>query len=78
MATDLHSVAQVAAVLGASVRHAYNLVAEGALPVVDIGRGGRPKLRIRDDHLQAYIDSRTHTAPQPAHRLNREGGPRTC
>lgn len=66
MATVLHKPAAVAAHLGCSVRHVYNLITAGHLAVIDLGHGRTPKLRIRDDALQTYIDQRTYRAGRTA------------
>jgi excisionase family DNA binding protein len=58
----LHSVAEAAAdILGCSEMHVYRLIAAGELPAVDIAtpEAGRPKTRIRSDHLADYIDRKT-------------------
>lgn len=44
--------------------HVYDLIADGAIPAVDISRPGakRPKTRVSDVALDAYMKRRTRTA----------------
>jgi excisionase family DNA binding protein len=60
----LYTPAEVAERLGCCENYVYTLIASGELPTVDIARPGaqRPKSRVRDDHLAAYIDANTRTA----------------
>lgn len=63
MATQLLSPAHAAGVLDCSPGHVYNLIARGLLRAVEIkAEGKRPKTRIREDDLQAYIDAQTRVA----------------
>lgn len=50
--------------LGCSEMHIYRLVSTGELSAVDISRkgAGKSKTRIREDELDAYIESRTRRA----------------
>jgi excisionase family DNA binding protein len=60
--TQLLSVAAAAGRLDCSAGHVYNLIALGKLRAVEIsGTGKRPKTRVREDDLEAYIDSVTRT-----------------
>lgn len=58
-ATPLYSVSGAAVVLGVSVRTAYRLIEQGALRAIDISESERPRLRVRADDLQHFIDVRT-------------------
>lgn len=59
-APQLLSAAEVAARLGCSRRHVYDLIARGAFTeVVDISDGSRAKSRIAEPVLAAYIAART-------------------
>lgn len=58
----LHSIPETAALLGGcSTMHVYRLIAAGELKAVDIATpgAGRPKTRIRSDHLADYIERKT-------------------
>ncbi len=58
--TQLLSVVEVAERLSCSRGHVLNLVATGGLRAVDLrAKGSRPKTRIRESDLEAWIDSRT-------------------
>ncbi len=58
--TQLLSVVEVAARLGCSRNHVYALIAKGGLQSVDLRASGtKPKTRIREDDLEAFIDART-------------------
>lgn len=52
--------------LGCSEMHVYRLIASGDLRAVDIAQPGsrKPKTRVRDDDLAAYINARTRSAPR--------------
>jgi excisionase family DNA binding protein len=62
--TTLHTPEHAAELLECSENHVRRLIASGALPAVDIAQPGsrRPKTRIRDADLAAYIDASTRTA----------------
>ena len=61
--TQLLSVTEAAERLACSRGHVYNLVAAGALQAVEIkASGSRPKTRIREDELEAFIAGRTARA----------------
>jgi excisionase family DNA binding protein len=52
--------------LGIGRNSVYALVNSGELRVVNVAPAGRrPRLRIRLDDLQAFIDSKTHDPPTP-------------
>ncbi|MFS0883859.1 helix-turn-helix transcriptional regulator [Aeromicrobium sp. 179-A 4D2 NHS] len=59
MINQLLSVAAVAETLGCSRGHVYNLIAAGAFPTVNIGSGTRPKTRVRERDVIAFVDHRT-------------------
>ena len=61
-APKLYSVTEAAELLSCSRDHVYDLISDGALAVVDIGRGCKPKTRVPDTALAAYIKSRTRVA----------------
>ncbi len=50
------TVAEVAAELAVSYSHVYELVYAGRLPHADFGTGNKKFIRIRRDHLDAYLD----------------------
>ncbi|MGH3403797.1 MAG: excisionase family DNA-binding protein [Streptosporangiaceae bacterium] len=54
-------VAEAAARLACSDMHVYRLIAAGELQAVDISQPGsrRSKTRIRSDHVDSYIESKT-------------------
>ena len=70
----LRTIRQAGERLECSSMHIYRLIASGALSAVDIAQPGaqRPKTRIREDDLDAYVESRTRRAgtasgdPRPA------------
>jgi excisionase family DNA binding protein len=59
--TRLLTTTEAGHVLGVSRDSVLRLIRSGGLRVVDVSTGGRPRLRIRDDDLDAWIDA--HTAP---------------
>lgn len=61
--TQLVSVAEAAERLVCSRGHVYNLIAAGALRSVEIKAAGRrPKTRLVEDELEAFIAGRTTRA----------------
>lgn len=63
MATQLLSVTKAAGRLDCSRGHVYNLIATGHLAAVEIkALGTRPKTRVREADLEAYIDQHTRVA----------------
>lgn len=60
----LYTPGEAAERLGCSENHVYRLITAGALRATDIALpgAGRPKTRVRDDDLAAYIESTTRTA----------------
>lgn len=56
------SVAHAAVHLDCSPDHIYRLIADGSLGYLNIGRLGRPKIRIPVAVLDRYITSRLTTA----------------
>lgn len=61
-APRLHTIPQVAELLGCSRWHVYDLIARGELDVVDISTGRRACSRVPDDSLAAYITARRRNA----------------
>lgn len=58
--TQLLSVAEAARRLSCSRGHVYNLFKVGALPCVEIkATGSRPKARVREADLEAFIEARS-------------------
>lgn len=55
--TEVLSTKEVAERLGCSLSHAYRLIADGALPSLDIGRNGRTKTRVPAKSVEAYIQA---------------------
>jgi excisionase family DNA binding protein len=63
MATQLLSVTEAAARLSCSRGHIYNLIAAGGLAAVEIkALGKRPKTRVRESDLEAFIAQHTRVA----------------
>lgn len=64
MTTTLLRVPEVAARLGCSRTHIYELIAEGALDSVNIASESarRPQTRIREADLVNFIEARTRSA----------------
>jgi excisionase family DNA binding protein len=61
--TTLLSPTRVAERLDCSRPHVYGLIAAGRLRAVEIKASGtRPKTRIREDDLEAFINANTRTA----------------
>ncbi len=49
------TVEEVAAELGVSYSHAYQLIRTGRLPHADFGTGNKQLIRVHRDHLDTYI-----------------------
>jgi len=61
--TQLLTVPEAAARLSCSRTHIYRLIAAGELRSVEIKASGtRPKTRVREEDLEAYIDQHTRVA----------------
>ena len=62
--TRLFTIPQAAEQLGVSENHVYRLIASGVLRAVDVRQPGsrRPKTRVREDDLAAFIDAHTRDA----------------
>lgn len=58
---QLLTIPQVAERLGLARSTVYTRIADGDLPVVDVGKG-TSKSRVRSDHLDQYIEKLTRTA----------------
>jgi len=67
-ARSLHTIPEAAGLLRCSENHVYRLIAAGVLPAVDIAVPGarRPKTRVSDEALRAYIGARTRRAADGA------------
>lgn len=61
-ALPLYTVPDSAEALGVSSSFLYQQIRDHNLATVNLGTEERPKLRIRADHLQAYIQERTTEA----------------
>lgn len=62
--TQLLSIPNAAARLDCSASHVYNLIAAGKLRAVEIkATGKRPKTRVREEDLEAFIEAQTREAP---------------
>lgn len=59
-AVRLYSIPEAAEHLGVSDSYVYKRVNAREIRTVELGNGSRPKQRIRQDDLDAFIDSRTH------------------
>jgi excisionase family DNA binding protein len=61
--TEIHllNVSQAAERLGLKVGYVYKIIHAGDLPVVNVGNG-RKMWKIRSDHLDQFIESRTSSA----------------
>lgn len=66
MATRLHSVEVTAELLDLSPATVYRLIAAGDLETCDAAPSGsrRPKTRVSDDAIDAFIRARTRKAKQ--------------
>jgi excisionase family DNA binding protein len=68
MSISLLTIPQVAERLQLDRSTVYRLIESGQLSVVDVSTGrtttgsGKPKSRVRDDVLDAFIESKTRTA----------------
>jgi excisionase family DNA binding protein len=64
VAVSLLTVVHAAKTLCCSTDHAYRLISSGELSAVDIRQPGsvRPKIRVRSDEIDAYIERRTTNA----------------
>lgn len=58
-APQLLTLKEVGARLGISHDSVQRLVVAGGLPVVDVGAGSRPRLRVSESALAAWIAART-------------------
>lgn len=57
--TQLYSTAEAGKILGVTSVTVWRWVNAGRIRAVELGTSDRPKLRIRDDDLQQFIDERT-------------------
>ena len=61
--TQLLTLPQAGERLGCSRTHIYRLIAAGKLRAVEIkALGKRPKTRVREEDLEAFIEAHTRTA----------------
>ncbi len=56
-AVRLYTIPKTGELLGKSRDTVYRMIAARELPAVQITRGSRSMMRVREDALQAYIDS---------------------
>ena len=61
-ALPLYTVADAAEMIGVKPNYFYERIRDGRIATVNLGSEDRPKLRIRADHLQAFIQERTTPA----------------
>ena len=63
-AQTIYTIRGAATYLGCSEMHVYRLIARGLLRAVDISLpdSKRPKTRIREDDMAAYIERQTRSA----------------
>ena len=66
VAPGLRTPKRAAELLECSENHIRRLVASGALTAVDVAQPGarRSKMRIREDHLAAYINACQQVSPE--------------
>ena len=65
-ALPLYTVADAAKAVGVKPNYFYERIRDGRIATVDIGSELKPKLRIRNDTLQAFIQERTTPAVSDA------------
>lgn len=58
-AFPLFTVADAAEMLGVKTTYLYDRIQSGLITAVDLGSAARPKLRLRADTLQQFIQERT-------------------
>ena len=61
-ALPLYTVADAAEALGVSRAYLYERIQDNRIATVDLGTDNKPKLRIRADSLQAFIQELTTPA----------------
>ena len=61
-ALPLYTIADAAEALGVKPNYFYERIRDGRIATVNLGSEERPKLRIRADDLQAFIQERTTPA----------------
>ncbi|WMI32981.1 hypothetical protein SEA_PEGGYLEG03_40 [Arthrobacter phage PeggyLeg03] len=61
-ALPLFTVADAAEMLGVKTTYLYDRIRDGLITAVDLGSEARPKLRLRADTLQQFIQDRTTPA----------------
>jgi excisionase family DNA binding protein len=62
-APQLLSTAEAGERLGVAGITVWRWVRSGKIPAIDIGSPGQPRLRIREDDLQQFIEDRTLDIP---------------
>lgn len=65
-ALPLYTVADAATMLGVKPNYFYERIRDGRIATVNIGSDLKPKLRIRNDTLQGFIDANTTPARSEA------------
>lgn len=58
-ATKLYTTAEAGEILGVTGKTVWVWVNAGRIRAVNLSTGGKPKLRIREDDLQKFIEERT-------------------
>lgn len=64
-ALPLYTVADAAEILGVKPNYLYERIRDNRIATVNLGSEAKPKLRLRADDLQQFIQDRT-TPAQPA------------
>jgi excisionase family DNA binding protein len=58
-ALPLYTVADAAEALGVSLNYMYERIRDNRMATVNLGTDNKPKLRVRADTLQSFIQERT-------------------
>jgi excisionase family DNA binding protein len=66
MALRYLSTAQAAEIVGVSTTTMRTYVDEGRVPYTDIGRNGRPRIRISEDDLHKFMEVNKNKTPAGA------------
>jgi excisionase family DNA binding protein len=66
MALRYLSTAQAAEIVGVSTTTMRTYVDEGRVPYTDIGRNGRPRIRISEDDLHKFMEANKNKTPAGA------------
>lgn len=62
--TRLLTIPEVAAALRCGRTSVYELISAGELPATDVAVKGRPKTRVTEAAVNAFIEKRTRQAPK--------------